>query len=92
MLPEKIWGSIITVAVVSICPSVLLSIHWSLSEIDIVDNRCSLKQGLVEQGHSGKFKVTRIIFKGIQFQHFFMSEVHISSEIYNNGTYTLLGI
>jgi hypothetical protein len=49
MLPVKIPGEH-TVAVVSICPSSYL-LNLS-SEIDVVDNKCSLRQGFVDQGQS----------------------------------------
>jgi hypothetical protein len=96
MLHKKCWESILSL----LCPSVLLSIRWSssyllnlLSEINVVYSKCSLRHRLVNQdlsrsfwkvqGHSEHIK--------IQLQHFFIYEVHISSEIDDNQTCKLLG-
>jgi hypothetical protein len=59
--------------------------HNLLSEIDVVDNICSLRQGLVDQGLSKSFwKVQGYSEQRSQFQHFFIYEVQISSEIDQN--------
>jgi hypothetical protein len=48
MLPEKFRGIILSL----LCPSELPNLS---SEIDVVDEKCSLRQGLVDQGLSKSF-------------------------------------
>jgi hypothetical protein len=79
MLPRIFWGSI------QVCPFELISHKTYLSsEIGVVDNKCSLRQGVVDtQFLKVVLKSSRPLatYERFQFQHFFMilSELPISS-------------
>jgi hypothetical protein len=88
VLPEKFWGSILLLLCLLVCPSSYFLIL--LSEIDAVDtcNKCSLRQGLVDQGLSRSF--WKVEGHSEHVNEFFIYGVHISWEIYHNWTHALL--
>jgi hypothetical protein len=97
--PKKIRGSILS----PLCPSVVsLSVRPSVrpnsyllnlsSEIDVVDNKCSLRLGLVDQGHSRSFwKVQGHSEHKIQKSNFNISLYNVKdTDMKSSETYTEL--